>query len=59
MLPAPSSGSNIQPMLLECNFIPDCTETCMTDPEFMNKIFKFLFADKPAEECGLVDISHL
>lgn len=39
------SGSEMQPKLLEINFMPDCQRACDYYPEFYNDIFRCLFLD--------------
>jgi len=52
-----TEGRSLQPILLECNFLPDCSQTFNTDSDFMNKVFKFLFTDADAAECDMEDIT--
>lgn len=47
----------MQPTLLECNFVPDCSQTVKTDPQFINNIFKLLFTDANCEECDMKEIT--
>lgn len=44
---------NIQPQLLEINWMPDCQRACEYYPNFYNDIFQLLFLDKINEELFL------
>lgn len=44
------SEEEIQPKILEVNWMPDCARACNYYPDFFNDIFKLLFLDQPNEE---------
>ena len=44
-----SEHTEIQPMLLECNFVPCMTRALEDDPELINDIFGAFFIDPPPE----------
>lgn len=43
-------NDDMQPKLLEINFLPDCKRACEYYPEFFNDIFKLLFFEIPNEK---------
>ncbi|CAG9565578.1 unnamed protein product [Danaus chrysippus] len=51
MLSWDKNGTNIQPKLLELNWMPDCRRACEYYPDFYNDIFSVLFLDKTVGSC--------
>ena len=44
---------NMEPRLLEINFIPDCVRACKYHPDFFNHVFEVLFIDENSRSHGL------
>lgn len=42
-------NGEIEPKILEINFMPDCERACKYYPDFYNDIFKLLFLDKESD----------
>ncbi|XP_050295161.1 tubulin--tyrosine ligase-like protein 12 [Anthonomus grandis grandis] len=43
-------NGEMQPKILEINFMPDCERACNYYPEFYNDIFKLLFLDEESDQ---------
>jgi len=48
-------NDKFEPVLIECNFSPDCTRACNYDTDFYNKIFSVLFTEDWMENQSVRD----
>jgi tubulin--tyrosine ligase-like protein 12 len=46
----------MQPVILECNFMPDCHRACELCPTFVNDVFEVLFVEQPVVNERVIQI---
>nr|XP_002120682.1 tubulin--tyrosine ligase-like protein 12 [Ciona intestinalis] len=56
----PQTGAHVmQPVLLECNFMPENSRSCKHFPNFLNDVFRFLFRGDDVADCNVVDVTDV
>ena len=48
--------NDMQPVILECNFQPDCKRACNLCPSFVDDVFEVLFTDQPVTNDKVVQL---
>lgn len=50
--------NDLQPVILECNFQPDCQRACHLCPTFVDDVFEILYTDQPVTNDKVIQL-HL
>uniref|UniRef100_H2Z938 Tubulin--tyrosine ligase-like protein 12 SET-like domain-containing protein n=1 Tax=Ciona savignyi TaxID=51511 RepID=H2Z938_CIOSA len=52
-----TGSKRMQPVLLECNYMPENSRACAHFPDFLNDVFRFLFLGDDVESCNVHDVN--
>lgn len=50
---------DMKPLILECNFAPDCNRACNLCPTFVNDLFEVMFIEQPVTNDKVVQLHRL